>query len=169
MFKGEDIKKKRKSLGMSAEKLAAVLQVSKESIYKWEKGTRPNNAEDYMKVESWLSGKLENVPQNTVSAGNKEEESGPAKEDKYLKLLEDNDKFFKNSFNSTLKQIAASLDALVVGQHSIQANVDIGFLYQIDREAGKNPAKAEEMRKEYDRRFGARITELIGKGTGDGK
>lgn len=169
MFTGEQIRQKRKQQGMSAEDLANYLNVKKENLYKWERGHKPNNAEDYIKLENWLDGKLENVPQKTVSSGNIQTDSDPENDDKYLRLLEDNDRFFKDTFSSTLKQIAASLDALAVGQYSIQANVDIGFQYQIDREAGKNPVKAEEMKREYDKRYGARITELIGRGTGEGK
>lgn len=61
MFTGKDIRRKRKELGLSAEKLALLLEVSADNLYKWEKGTRPNNARDYLKLEKWLNGGLESV------------------------------------------------------------------------------------------------------------
>jgi transcriptional regulator with XRE-family HTH domain len=65
MFTGEQIKKKRKSLGLSVIDLAKELNVNKENLYKWEKGTRPTDPEEYMKMESWLTGNLENVPRES--------------------------------------------------------------------------------------------------------
>lgn len=150
MFKGEDIKRKRKASRMSAEALATLLKVSKENIYKWEKGTRPNNAEDYLKVENWLNGKLENVPQKTVSSGNIEKDSDSNKDDKYLKLLEDNDKFFK-------ELVKSNLAGLLIGQRSIQANIEAGFQYSLHRESGGDQAKEEEMLQELDRRIGEKM------------
>ncbi len=67
MFSGEEIRKKRKSLGLSAAELAILLNVSRESLYKWEKGHRPNNAEEYIRLEKWLNGKLENVPHENMA------------------------------------------------------------------------------------------------------
>jgi len=31
-------------------------------IYKWEKGTKPNDAEDLLKIKSYLKGELETIP-----------------------------------------------------------------------------------------------------------
>lgn len=65
MFTGQDIRDKRKKLGLSAEELAEILGVSKDNIYKWEKGHKPGSGDNYLKVENWLSGKTENVPRVT--------------------------------------------------------------------------------------------------------
>lgn len=67
MFTGEQIRSKRKGLKMSVEQLADLLRVKPDNLYKWEKGTKPNNAEDYLKIENWLSGKMENVPEKPES------------------------------------------------------------------------------------------------------
>lgn len=61
MFKGEDIKKKRKDLKLSAKKLAALIQVDEGNIYKWEKGHKPHDPEDFLKIQAWLSEKTETV------------------------------------------------------------------------------------------------------------
>lgn len=66
MFKGDHIRTKRESLGLSAGELATMLDISKANLYKWEKGHVPSNPKDYMKVEKWLSGKIESVPNATT-------------------------------------------------------------------------------------------------------
>jgi transcriptional regulator with XRE-family HTH domain len=66
MFSGQEIRKKRKSLGLSAKALSAALEIKVENLYKWENGTKPTDPEDYIKIENWLSGKLETVPRETT-------------------------------------------------------------------------------------------------------
>lgn len=65
MFTGDQLKQKRKSAGLSAEALAKLLSVKKDNIYKWEKGTRPTDPEDFLKVSNWVAGKIEIVPHGT--------------------------------------------------------------------------------------------------------
>lgn len=55
MFTGNQIREKRKREGLTVRQLADILNVSEGSLYKWEKGVRPNNLEDYSKVENWLA------------------------------------------------------------------------------------------------------------------
>lgn len=65
MLKGEDIRDKRKRLRWSAERLAQHLSVNKDNIYKWEKGKKPQDPEDYIKIMDWLKvpeQQLEPVP-----------------------------------------------------------------------------------------------------------
>lgn len=62
MALGDDIKRKRKAAGLSAEALADLIGVSKDNLYKWEKGTKPSDPEDYLKITAWLSGKVEFIP-----------------------------------------------------------------------------------------------------------
>lgn len=67
MFTGEDIRKKRKKLDLSVKELADLLSVKVDNLYKWEKGTKPSDPEDFIKIESWLKGKpLESIPNNGV-------------------------------------------------------------------------------------------------------
>lgn len=56
------IKKKRKEQKLSVIQLADKLGVSKDALYKWEKGTTPSNPVDYLKLEGWLGVKLEIPP-----------------------------------------------------------------------------------------------------------
>lgn len=65
MVTGKDIKAKRKELGLSVVKLAHKLKLPADNIYKWEKGTRPSDPEDYKKIEKFvLEGlyKIEDIP-----------------------------------------------------------------------------------------------------------
>jgi|SRR6185437_7465710 len=80
MDKGELIKARRKELGLSVPKLAKMLAVPKDRIYKWEKGTRPSLYEDQQKIERFLSGNVENFPIL--------EESQADYKTKYIELLE---------------------------------------------------------------------------------
>lgn len=102
MFKGEDIRKKRKSLQLTVDELASIIGVKSDNLYKWEKGTRPNNAEDYLKVENWLTGKLESVPHETprqedrprvVNEG--ESKYGESFSDRILRLMESNNRILE--------------------------------------------------------------------------
>lgn len=68
MIKGEEIRKRRRSLNLSVKELASLLNVSENNLYKWEKGTRPTDPEDFIKLERWLKGeKVETVPENIAS------------------------------------------------------------------------------------------------------
>ena len=68
MFRGHDIRVKRQSLGLSAEALAEKLKVNKNNLYKWEKGHKPHDPEDFMKIKDWLAGNVESVPQKEESS-----------------------------------------------------------------------------------------------------
>lgn len=62
MFTGDQIKQKRLKEGLTVEELAHRLKLPVQSLYKWEKGTRPNNIEYYGILERWLGSGLESVP-----------------------------------------------------------------------------------------------------------
>lgn len=72
MISGPAIRKKRKEMNLSVKDLAEALKVKPDNLYKWEKGTKPTDPEDYMKIENWLSGKLESVPHETNADSEKE-------------------------------------------------------------------------------------------------
>lgn len=66
MFDGKKLREKRESLRLSAAKLAKILGESKESIYKWEGGTRPSSKEIEDKIEQWMNGVTPKVSENNV-------------------------------------------------------------------------------------------------------
>lgn len=59
---GEQIKKKRKIDKISVPKLALLLGLKQENIYKWERGSKPSDPEEYQKITTWL--KLEQIPKS---------------------------------------------------------------------------------------------------------
>ena len=65
MISGQEIRSKRKSLGLSANDLALKINVKLDNLYKWEKGAKPQDPEDYLKLMNWYNGKLESVPHET--------------------------------------------------------------------------------------------------------
>jgi phage repressor protein C with HTH and peptisase S24 domain len=56
---GQRLKAFRISSNIKMPSIAAMTGIAKETLYKWEKGTRPSNLEDYFKLKSYLD-KMEN-------------------------------------------------------------------------------------------------------------
>jgi len=59
MVSGQEIKAKRIELKLSAPQLGARLGIDPENIYKWEKGTKPSDPDDYKKIEKFVLEGLE--------------------------------------------------------------------------------------------------------------
>ena len=53
---GDKIKLKRKELKISATRMAEMLDIPVDRIYKWEKGAKPSLYEDYEKINNFLYG-----------------------------------------------------------------------------------------------------------------
>jgi phage repressor protein C with HTH and peptisase S24 domain len=62
---GDRLRAKRKQLNLSVPDIAAALGIPKDRIYKWEKGSKPSDIEDYRKIEHFIQTGLENVPRET--------------------------------------------------------------------------------------------------------
>lgn len=58
---GERIKEKRKAERLSAEDLAIKLNINRANVYKWEKGSKPSDPEEYKRLMDWLNNG-DNVP-----------------------------------------------------------------------------------------------------------
>lgn len=131
MFTGEEIRQKRNQSGLSAQDLANLLKVSKDNIYKWEKGHRPKNAEDYMKVENWLAGKLENVPRATLAEDSGEPGPGQnAPATSYLKKRQDiknGPKKYRVPFYDA-EAVAGITETEMTPIHAPAGTIDIGDL-----------------------------------------
>lgn len=56
---GVQLRVYRKSKGHSVQKVSEITGIPADRIYKWEKGTRPSDAEDLLKIKDYLAGKLE--------------------------------------------------------------------------------------------------------------
>lgn len=56
---GTQLKTYRKSKGHSVQRVSEITGIPADRIYKWEKGTRPSDAEDLLKIREYMAGKLE--------------------------------------------------------------------------------------------------------------
>lgn len=64
---GKKIKNKRKEDNLSAKDLAELLKVPMDRIYKWEKGARPSDPQDFILITKWLDGHLEGEPNKKIA------------------------------------------------------------------------------------------------------
>jgi predicted transcriptional regulator len=90
VLNGAEIRKKRELFGLTAGQLADLLQVKRANLYKWEKGHKPTDPEDYLKLERWLNGELENVLKKNGKEEKKKPEmpkDTPAFEDLLVQLM----------------------------------------------------------------------------------
>jgi phage repressor protein C with HTH and peptisase S24 domain len=62
---GLRLKEKRKEKGLSVQALGVLLDIPPDRIYKWEKGTKPSDIEDYKKIDAFLHDNLETFPINS--------------------------------------------------------------------------------------------------------
>ena len=139
MFTGDDIIRKRKADGLTAIELADLLQVSVANLYKWQKGARPTDTEDYIKIENWLNEKIEN---NSTSAKNAELDEDYEKlyiselKDK-IRILQDHNSFLARNFEVSLSAIHQTTIAQLAHQKALA-------WYQASNVAKGDPEKTEK-------------------------
>lgn len=61
---GTQLRVYRKSKGHSVQKVSELTGIPADRIYKWEKGTRPSDAEDLLKIRAYMNGEVEGKPNN---------------------------------------------------------------------------------------------------------
>ncbi len=105
---GQQIKEKRKKDRISAEDLAIKLNLKKENIYKWERGSTPSNPEEFQRINDWLTGKVDQIPNYSND------------HEKYVALLESTNRNLERS-------IQLSLIAIQEGQQVLQAKISAGL------------------------------------------
>jgi transcriptional regulator with XRE-family HTH domain len=64
---GEYLRKARENRNISVPELSEIIGIPKDRIYKWEQGKAAPQYEDRQKVEAWINGTWNNIPQNAVS------------------------------------------------------------------------------------------------------
>lgn len=122
---GEKIKAKRKKERLSAEDLATKLGLKSTNIYKWERGSTPSNPEEYMKITQWLNN-LESTPIHKTAEDDKVKVETKASNNPnpYLKLLEDNDRFFKTEYHNLLISLNKILEIGMRSEELIKLNLE---------------------------------------------
>lgn len=74
---------------MNARELADYLGVKVDNLYKWEKGHKPTDPEDYIKLEKWLSGKSESVPRKNTPVASIQPQHAPDYRDDLIAMLKE--------------------------------------------------------------------------------
>lgn len=133
MFTGADIRSKRKQLGLTVEELADLLKVSKDNLYKWEKGTRPTRPEDFLAIENWLNGLVEIVPR-----GNRNNSSGTLQEplEAYGAPLDRTDEyihFLKDQLKEARQELKESQSSGILGRLIEIESMLSGFLVELKK------------------------------------
>lgn len=106
MVKGELIREKRKLLGLSAEELAVILRVTEGKIYKWEKGHKPSDPQEYLRLMEWMGKELENVPPATEPTQNSNISNHT---EEYISLLKAENLRLKNDLQVNLSELKEKL------------------------------------------------------------
>lgn len=153
MFDGKHIRAKRRALNLSAEKLAALLNVNVNNLYKWEKGHRPHDPEDYIKVEKWLAGNQESV--TTFQNAPQPPQNGEKSE--LLEMYRERIKELKEDKDYLKRNLEFSLTGLAVGQKSILAHVSTILEKDNEREAAGNKRKEQFLKDDTDRRISDKL------------
>lgn len=137
MYNGKPIKDKRKELGLSAKELAEIIGVKEGNIYKWEKGTKPHDPENFLKIQNWLSGKTETVTdsKNGAVVSNKAQHGDQSKKpglpaDLIERLTEE-----IISIRATLKVISLEIAPLIAKEnHQSKASASLQLEKDISAE-----------------------------------
>lgn len=140
-----DIKTKRKAEKLTAEGLAERIGVSKDNIYKWEKGTKPSDPEDYQKIMAWLGRKIEIVPIKKPGSFD------------YQADLKDAMATIR-SYNDFLQRMLESSLGKVLRDQEGNSGIIVELLKRdVRREADGNPEKEKEILDEIVHRIGPKL------------
>jgi transcriptional regulator with XRE-family HTH domain len=152
---------KRNSLGLSVPKLAEVLGIPSDRIYKWEQGKGNPKGADVEKVKNWL----EEIPDNSKVP---ESEYGKTYTEKALYNLTESNRLIAES-NASLaqsnKELVQMVKAKTIGDDHLQTEKQLNvvrravveFLLQVA--AGKRWKTEEEAGLAYSRRIGELLAE----------
>lgn len=138
---GEILKVKMKERRVSAEDLAIKLKISKTgNIYKWRNGSKPSDPEEYRRVIAWI-----NNPDFIPGIPERKDEEGQTLpvSDKYYRLLEDNDRFFKNQYADLLINLTALLSQAKTNEALIKLNLQHTGTVEAFQ-AGVDPSEIQE-------------------------
>lgn len=164
----QELKRYRKKKGHTMADIEALTGIPAENLYKWEKGTKPSDAEQLLKLRDYLAGKLETVPYLSTTSSKPQKLETPAHRNnssakkegketplmasdpiltKYITLLEK-----ENEHKREI--IETNLTGLVIGQKSILAHLAVSLEGDALRDAGGDKRKADQLKESMDKRIG---------------
>lgn len=161
MLDGKKLREKRKSLGLSAEKLASLLGVTQESLYKWEKGTQPSNPEQYLRVIKWLSdGITENSEKGTTfqNATPRPQEAQHGDKSEILEIMRERVKELKEDKERLWNTLESSLIGLSIQGKQVLATVSVILEKDNERDAQGNKKKEQALKDDTDKRIGDKFS-----------
>ncbi|SRR5579862_2753882 len=123
---GEEILRVRKERKISVPELSKILNIPKDRIYKWEKGSVPKY-KDRQIIEKWLAGDWKNVPQSATYSHIKAEQDRMSTFERLLiQLIEMQNKILtrqEEELIARVKTIDINLDRTQMGVDTIQLEV----------------------------------------------
>jgi transcriptional regulator with XRE-family HTH domain len=137
---GERIKAKRDEEDISAEKLAKILGVTKENIYKWERGSKPSDPQVYNRITNWLNKSERST--NTAS-------SQPTWEE-VLRRADDHAATLKEIILETLRGMNGKLTGIDSNLNAVLAGVrkNVAISEAVTKTALKSLARIEKKPEE---------------------
>lgn len=126
---GETLLKTRKERKVSVPVLAHLLGIPKDRIYKWEQGAATPQYEDRVKIEEWIkNGNWNKIPRGNNTSPIPQPESKYNLDanavNPYLKLLEDNDRFFKTEYHNLLVSLNKIIEIGLRSEELIKLNLE---------------------------------------------
>jgi transcriptional regulator with XRE-family HTH domain len=167
---GERLRLYRKENKLSMADISAATGLPEARLYKWEKGTTPSSYEDVKIMENYLSGKLENVPHETihplpinlreVSLLTQLNESYKAQ----IEELKDRQRELKERM-ANVQQLMANLEQMSENQAVMEARVELA----VDLLAEVHPVlkkiqDPEEVAHALDIRFAPKLKAILKRG-----
>lgn len=154
---GVELRVYRKSKGHSVQKVSELTGIPADRIYKWEKGTRPSDAEDLLKIRAYMGDVLESKPKDI----GKQPDPPP-----YIQV----------SWQDYMKLIHFSLEQLMAGQNEIlkqqaktRAEVRGYGKYHLVKDAKGSREKFDKLLAEVDRLVNDDLREDDGQDIAAGK
>lgn len=100
---GEQFKAKRKQFDkLSVPKLAAIMDIPADRIYKWEKGHNPSDFEDMKKVDDFIKNGLANFPSDLLETKNNTQ---PTYSKELIELLQQTNRQLQKSNQELQKKL----------------------------------------------------------------
>lgn len=152
---GVQLRVYRKSKQHSVKKVSELTGIPADRIYKWEKGAKPSDAEDLLKIREYMAGKVESKPKAGVAQ--LESDTPPP----YIQV----------SWQDYLKLIHFSLEQLMAGQNEIlkqqaktRAEVRGYGKYHLVKDAKGSREKFDKLLLEVDKLVNDDLREDDGQG-----
>lgn len=162
---GTQLKTYRKSKKHSVQKVSELTGIPADRIYKWEKGTRPSDAEDLLKIREYMAGKVETAPEpngklETPAAGTPLTGAAPTLQDYINEIKAQRDMFYA--------LLSSNLGNLQEGQRTLLAYQKAWVDQFAEKESRGDPDKKAEIMYRVNKLVDDILTDVSLSGTQTG-